>query len=89
VWRAELEANIVITGGGDEQEWQDIINEIIALEIEVNAGAREHFRVQERPIDMRVRFCLTDTEHRIKVFHNPKFKYKQVQPKLCEDENPC
>jgi hypothetical protein len=85
MWRAELEANIVITGGGDEQEWQDIINEIIALEIELNAGAREHFRVQERPIDLRVRFCLTDTESRVKVFHNPKFKYKQVQPQLIED----
>jgi hypothetical protein len=44
-----------------------------------NASAREHFRIQERPIDIRVRFDLTITKDRIKMFHNPKFKYKQVR----------
>jgi hypothetical protein len=80
MWRAELKGSVVITGGGDEEEWQDIINELIALEIELNEGARKHFRVQCRPIDMRVRFDLTDTETRVRVFSNPKFKYIEVEP---------
>lgn len=86
MWRAELASDIVITGGGDEEEMQDIINEIIALEIELNRGARKHFRVQSRPIDIRVRFILTDTVNRIKVFHNPKFQYKEVVPILLDGE---
>ena len=78
MWRAELVAHMVITGGGDEEGDQDILNELIALEIELNKGAREHFRVQERPIDVRVRFDLRHTKDRIKVFHNPKFAARPV-----------
>jgi hypothetical protein len=89
LWRAELISNVVITGGGDEEEFQDIINEIIALEIEINESARKHFRVQARPIDMRVRFDLTDTRDRIKVFGVPKLRYPETEPVLCESEDEC
>jgi hypothetical protein len=84
MWRAELKSDVVITGGGDENNMEDIFNELIALEIELNAGARKHFRVQERPIDIRVRFKLTQTEDRIRVFANPKFKYREVTPVIAE-----
>lgn len=80
MWRAELHGHIVITGGGDEEEWQDVVNEIIALEIELNEGARKHFRVQCRPIDMRVQFDLTALKSHVKIFSNPKFKYIEVEP---------
>jgi len=88
MWRAELNSHIVITGGGDEEEMQDIINEIISLEIEINKSAQEYFRVQKRPINMRVQLDLRDTHDRIKVFSNPKFKAPKVHRYVDGEEPP-
>lgn len=78
MWRAEIKASLVITGGGDEESMAEIINELIALELEINQRARNHFRVAERPIDLRISFELTDTNDCIRVFHAPKFKHKET-----------
>jgi hypothetical protein len=86
MWRAELIANLVITGGGDEEDMQDILNEIISLEKEFNEGAKQRFNIQERPIDIRVQFDLRRTDECIKVFHNPKFKARPVQVIIAECE---
>jgi hypothetical protein len=88
MYRAEINATIIITGGGDEESMEDVVNEIVNLEIELDKGARNYFHVQKRPLDLRVSFQLINLEERIKIFSNPKFKSREVIRYLEGEERP-
>lgn len=88
MWRAEINATIIITGGGDEENMDDVCNEIINLEIELDKSAREYFHVQKRPLDLRVSFHLLDLESKVRIFSNPKFKALKVIRYIEGEERP-